>query len=327
MHQSRFEEEHRAEWERFAEMLDSMRPRPFFGKKEPLPAQLPQLYRRVCSHYSLALRRCYTSALTERLHSLVLRGHRHVYQRRGQGLRDIFFFFHTLLPQAVRRARGFVFLSLALFLLPGLVVGVLSFRSPTFIHSLMPAAEVEKMEQMYDPGAESASRTIQRSEEGDFAMFGHYIHNNISISFRVFAGGALFGIGTVMALLYNGLVIGAVAGHLSHPPFAGAFWPFVAGHSAWELTAIVLSGAAGLMLGNALLRPGPYRRLDALRRTAPAALQLVLGATLMLTVAAVIEAFWSARPLADAIKYGFSLVNWTVVILYFFLSGRGRHAA
>ncbi len=327
MHQSHFEEEHRAEWERFAEMLHSMRQRSFFGKKEPLPEQLPQLYRQICSHYSLALRRCYTSALTEQLHSLVLQGHRHVYLRRGQGLREIFFFFHIALPRGVRKARGFVLASLLLFYLPALLVGYLAFANATFIYGLMSTEQVEKMERMYDQSAVPSGQVILRDEETDFAMFGHYIYNNISIAFRTFAGGVLFGVGTVMVLLYNGLIIGAVAGHLSHPPFVGAFWPFVAGHAPWELTGIVLSGAAGLMLGCALLRPGPYCRLAALRRIAPAALQLVLGATLMLVLAAVIEAFWSAQLFPAPVKYGFSLVNWMLVILYLCLSGRSRHAA
>ena len=85
------------------------------------------------------------------------------------------------------------------------------------------------------------------------------------------------------------------------------------------------------MLGMSLLRPGRYRRLDALRQTAPLALQLLLGAVLMLLLAAVIEAFWSAQPLPHAIKYGFSLFNWSLVILYLCTGGRtaakGNNAA
>ncbi len=331
MHQARFEEEHQQEWQHFGEILSSLQKRRTVKREQALLEELPSLYRRICSQYSLALRRRYTSGLSAHLHSLVLQGHRHLYQRRGQGLQDIFLFLHRTFPLRVRQARAYVLTSLALFLLPALILGWLSYRDSTFIYTVMPAPQVEQMERMYDRSALTEGEAIQRDDETDFVMFGHYVSHNISIGFRTFAGGMLFGIGAVFALIYNGAVIGSVAGHLSHPPYHQAFWPFVAGHSSWELSAIVLCGAAGLMLGMSLLRPGRYRRLDALRQTAPLALQLVLGAVLMLLLAAVIEAFWSAQPLPHAIKYGFSLFNWSLVILYLCTGGRtaakGNNAA
>lgn len=327
MHQSRFEEAHRAEWQELERLLAGLEQRSLPARQKAALEQIPPLYRRVCCHYSLALRRCYTSGLVERLHSLILQGHRHIYTQRGQGLQDIVSFFHITFPLRVRQAWRYVLFSLLVFYLPALILGWFSYRDATFIYSLMPPEQVAHMERMYDRSSLSPGETIKRDKETDFAMFGHYISHNISIGFRTFAGGLLFGVGALLALFYNGAVIGSVAGHLSHAPYAGAFWPFVAGHSSWELTAIVLCGAAGLMLGAKLLKPGPYRRLDALRRSAPEALQLVLGAALMLVFAAVIEAFWSAQPLPLAIKYGFSLANWALVLLYFCTSGKNSHAA
>lgn len=327
VHQSRFEELHRAEWQGLERMLDELEQGSLSASQKNSLEQIPLLYRRVCCHYSLALRRCYTSGLVEQLHSLILRGHRHIYQRRGQGLEELVSFFHTAFPRRVRQAWRYVLLSLFMFYLPALILGWFSYRDATFIYSLMPPEQVTRMEHMYDQSRLSPGQTMQRDKETDFAMFGHYISHNISIGFRTFSGGMLFGIGALFALIYNGAVIGSVAGHLSHAPYAGAFWPFVAGHSAWELTAIILCGAAGLMLGAKLLQPGPYRRLDALRQTAPKALQLVLGAALMLVFAAVIEAFWSAQALPLSVKYGFSLANWMLVLVYLCAGGKNNHAA
>ncbi|PAK99903.1 hypothetical protein B8W90_14245, partial [Staphylococcus hominis] len=70
-------------------------------------------------------------------------------------------------------------------------------------------------------------------------MFGYYIMNNISIGLRTFASGLLAGLGTVLVLLFNGLTIGAAAGHLQHIGHGDPFWRFVCGHGAFELTAIV----------------------------------------------------------------------------------------
>ncbi|MDO5674054.1 MAG: stage II sporulation protein M [bacterium] len=327
MHQSRFEEAHRADWQELDRLLNELEQRSHSTARKGSLERIPLLYRRVCGHYSLALRRYYTSGLVDRLHALILRGHRHIYKQRGQTLQELAAFCHSTFPLRVRKAWRYVVFSLLMFYLPALILGWCSYRDATFIYSLMPPERVAQMERMYDTTDLAAGETIVRDKETDFAMFGHYISHNISIGFRTFAGGMLFGIGALFALLYNGAIIGSVAGHLSHAPYAAAFWPFVAGHSAWELTAIALCGAAGLMLGAKLLQPGPYRRLDALRHSALEALQLVLGAALMLVFAAVIEAFWSAQPLPLPVKYGFSLANWVLVLLYLCTSGKNSHAA
>jgi uncharacterized membrane protein SpoIIM required for sporulation len=159
-------------------------------------------------------------------------------------------------------------------------------------------------------------------------MFGYYIWNNIGIGFRTFAGGMAIGIGSVLALLFNGIVIGAVAGHLTEVGYTGTFWPFVAGHSALELTAICISGAAGLVLGHALLAPGRRTRAEALKLAALEAVTLVMGAALMLLGAALVEAFWSSNGAVGApVKYAVSAVLWLAVILYLTLAGRGHDAA
>ena len=96
-------------------------------------------------------------------------------------------------------------------------------------------------------------------------MLAFYIYNNVRIDFQCFAGGLLFGVGSIFFLVYNGLHIGAVAGHLTRVGYGETFWGFVAGHSSFELLGAVLAGAAGLRIGYALVAPG---RAHARRRHA-----------------------------------------------------------
>ncbi len=135
------------------------------------------------------------------------------------------------------------------------------------------------------------------------------------------------GIGTVLAMLFNGVMIGGVAGHISQLGFLKTFWPFVAGHSAFELTAICISGAAGLVLARAILAPGRRSRGEALKLAALQAVSLMMGAAIMLVGAAFIEAYWSSiRSIDPMIKFAVSGVLWLVVILYLTFAGRGHHA-
>src|SRR5690606_25559730 len=144
----------------------------------------------------------------------------------------------------------FIWLATVLFVLPFIAIGLLCYLDPDFIYTVMDWQQVRGMESMYDPAARVLGR--EREADTDLLMFGHYIQNNIGIAFREFAGGLFVGLFTVFVLIFNGMIIGAVAGHLTQLGYVSTFWPFVIGHGAFELTAIVLAGAAGLKIGMAL---------------------------------------------------------------------------
>jgi uncharacterized membrane protein SpoIIM required for sporulation len=154
-------------------------------------------------------------------------------------------------------------------------------------------------------------------------MFGYYIMNNIGVGFQCFASGLLAGLGPAFYMAYNGAFAGAVGGYLIAGGKAENFLSFVITHSAFELTAIVLAGAAGLRMGHALLAPGRRTRLEALKHNALDAVPVVCGVVVMLLVAAVLEAFWSsARWVAPGVKYAVGAACWTLVLVYLGWQGR-----
>jgi uncharacterized membrane protein SpoIIM required for sporulation len=154
-------------------------------------------------------------------------------------------------------------------------------------------------------------------------MFGFYIRNNVGVAFQCFAGGLFAGLGTLFFLAYNGAFSGAIAGYLTGRGLSSTFYSFIATHSAFEVTAIVLSGAAGLKIGHALLAPGRLTRLQSLVMATRDSTVLLYGVTGMLLVAAAIEAFWSSASwLPAAAKYSVAAVCWTAVLGYFALQGR-----
>jgi uncharacterized membrane protein SpoIIM required for sporulation len=158
-------------------------------------------------------------------------------------------------------------------------------------------------------------------------MFGYYIMHNIGIAFQTFASGLLFGLGSAFFLFFNGLMVGAVAGHLTHIGYGQTFWSFVVGHGAFELSAIALAGAAGLQLGWALIAPGRLPRSEALRLAARKSVLLICGVMLFLLIAAFIEAYWSSTVgVAPTTKYLVGAALWLLVAVYLLFAGRTRHA-
>jgi uncharacterized membrane protein SpoIIM required for sporulation len=284
-------------------------------------AEVPARYREVCQHLALAQDRQYSAELIERLSRLALAGHQRLYGAKGTLLAPVGRFVLSGFPQAVRAQLRCVLLAVLLFCGPlVLLTGALQ-RYPEFAYVVLPAEHVDGFEEMYGEDTEALGR--KRDADDDAVMFGYYIWNNVRIGFQTFAGGILFGIGSAFYLLYNGLVIGTVTGYLVQAGLATNFFSFTSGHSAFELSAIVLCGAAGLRLGYALIAPGRQRRVDALRGAAQAAMPLVIGSAGMLVLAAGIEAFWSPRTeLPPPVKYGFGLTLWLLTLSYFSMMGR-----
>ena len=328
MKQAAFEDKRRTGWQRFEAWLvqaEAQRRRLRVGRVDETEAFLAG-YIALCQDLSVSRARGYSASLTSYLNDLVVRGHNTIYVRRSGFREAVLEFFWRDFPRLVRSNLAYVVLALAAFAGPAALIAWVMADAPEMIYSVMSAQAVAGIESVYDPGAAHFGR--ERASDSDFAMFGFYIWNNISISFQVFATGLLAGVGSLFYLIYNGLVLGAVTAHLVSIGYGSTFLPFVAGHSALELSAIVLAGAAGLKLGHALLAPGETTRVEALSRQGREAVLIVLGAAVMLLLAAFVEAFWSSTRVVPAmIKYLVGVALWTLVFVYFSALGRGSRGS
>jgi uncharacterized membrane protein SpoIIM required for sporulation len=290
-------------------------------KKTLRGEEIAALYRRACEHLALARARSYPAYLLDRLERLTADAHQVIYQRRELGFGHLRRIFALDFPRAVRAHAGYVWLAAAVFYLPGIIIGVLVYFNPEFILSMVDAEMAASFEEMYSTSAESLGR--QRDADTDWIMFGYYISHNIGISFQCFASGLFAGVGSLFFLAYNGAFIGAIAGYLTERGLSATFWSFVATHSSFELTAIVLSGAAGIRLGHALLAPGSRSRSQSLVLAARETSVIVYGVIAMLVIAAAIEAFWSSATwLPPSLKYSVAAACWVAVLSYLFLQGR-----
>jgi uncharacterized membrane protein SpoIIM required for sporulation len=318
-----FEDRYRSEWQELETLLDRVLRRARNAPEAPpvRGERLAALYRRACEHLALARSRSYPAYLLDRLERLTADAHQVIYQQQEVGAAALVKLVTRDFPAAVRAHAPYVWLATALLALPTIVVGALVYARPEFILSVVDAGTAASFEEMYSNAGDAIGRG--RDAGGDWAMFGYYIRNNVGIAFQCFAGGLFAGLGSIFFLVYNGAVFGSVAGYLTERGLGGTFYSFVVTHGAFELTAIALSGAAGLKLGHAWLAPGRLTRRDSLVRAAREAVVLVYGLTAMLIVAAAIEAFWSsARWVPYGVKYGVAGACWLAVIFYLTVQGR-----
>ena len=331
MKQSQFVAQNEGLWLQIEQWLDHQQLSKRERRKQQPSEQdnindFPAAYRRLCHHLALAQSRMYSPLLIERLNQLVIRGHHQLYATRMYFWHKMVDYFLRDFPQLIRQEWKVVFLGCMLFFGSFFAMLIAIQVEPELAHSVLPGEQMAMMEAMYDPELHSRIGR-EREADSDVLMFGHYIRNNTSIGFQSFAGGLLYGLGSLFFLLYNGVVIGAVAGHLTHIGYIESFWGFISGHSAFELTAIALSGAAGFKLAEALIIPGRKSRRLALLDNSKIAIRMIYGVAALFIMAAFIEAFWSAQAVIPVfVKYAVGLGLWALLICYFYFVGRDHKA-
>jgi uncharacterized membrane protein SpoIIM required for sporulation len=235
--------------------------------------------------------------VTVRLEDLVSRSRHLVYasESRSGSLRH---FLSRGYWRLVHERLGLVGLCWLLLIVPGLLLGAWAASDPAAAARFLPAE--------YRGVGDGARGDLGLAVGTQATLAGQILTNNIQVSFLAFAGGILAGVGTTLVLLFNGALLGGVAGLTVAAGRPGPFLSLVAPHGVLELSVIAVSGAAGLTVGWALVDPGRRSRRAALGQGARRGAEIVLGTMPWFVLAGLVEGFVTptALPLAGALAVG-----------------------
>lgn len=314
-----FVAQRRPDWHELDMLLGT--DRELYAHDGPTISRIASLYRALCTDLVRCKSARYSPDLAGYLNGIAGRAHSALY-----GARPVraFGFTNLLLrefPASLRKNWRFFLLSTALFVLPWIVGQAGTMAEPSFAKQILPASQLEQMAHMYSKGFDEG-----RAAGLDAGMAGFYVMNNVGIAFRCFATGILFGLGSVFFLVYNGLMMGTVTGWVHNAGYGGNILTFMCGHAPFELTAILISGAAGMRMGYALVATGGRTRIGSLRASAREIGALIVGAAAMLLIAAAVEGFWSPSSLPPPVKWAASGVFTVVMAAFLLLGGRTRAA-
>jgi uncharacterized membrane protein SpoIIM required for sporulation len=220
-------------------------------------------------------------------------------------------------PRAVRRHKTAMVVATLLLFVPLFAGLVATLVDPTFAARIVPEGQLRPLAEAYRSGFEGG-----RAAGADATMAGFYVDNNVGIALRCFATGLAFGLGSAFYLVENGLATGAILGYVIAHGAGANILTFVVGHGSLELGAIALAGGAGLSLGWSVVSPGARTRIASLQATARSVVVVVLGAAVMLFMAAAVEGFWSASSAPVAVKRAVGVVMFLAVSSYIALAGR-----
>ena len=276
--------------------------------------RLALLYRHAVSDLAIARREFPDEPIAEYLNGLC--GRAHVLLHRGSKRRTetVWRFFLTGVPRTFRANLPYVLASLAV-LLAGVVAGWLAFvLRPDLRAVLVPQSAFDMMARGehvdISPGVDSLG----------------ILANNIKVALVMFILGACLGLPTAFYLFLNGWMLGTLGASVHAGGYDLAFWSLIAAHGVLELSIIIISGAAGFRLGDAVLRPGQRGRGQALRETALQISGMLVSIALLLVIAGFTEGFISPSELPDWFKIAWGLTLGTAFYAWLALAGR-THAA
>ncbi len=272
--------------------------------------ELGALYRGAAADHAYARRRFPGDPVVARLEGLVLRGRAAVYGASGRRGSLRAFFARGYWRRLAERP-GMVALAWALLLVPAALGAVWGLVDPGAAVGLVPADFADAA----DPPAEG--RDFGAGEGSVFAT--QVLINNIQVTLAAFAGGLLFGVGTVVALVFNGLLLGTIGGLAFGAGNGEAFIRLISSHGPLELSCIVVGGVAGLRLGHALLVPGSRTRLRSLQAEARQSVELALGTAPWLVLCGFLEGLATGPelplPVQVALGVGLAVVFWGLVMV------------
>jgi uncharacterized membrane protein SpoIIM required for sporulation len=274
------------------------------------------LYRRTASDLAIARRDFPDQQVTEYLNSLC--GRAHVLLNRGSAprLRNAVAFFATGAPRAFRANAGYFLASLAC-LLSGVLAGWLAYDlRPDLRGLLVPSSLFAEMAQG------GSGITLPQPFLADPSIFLH----NIEIALVVFILGLCLGVPTALLLFFQGWGLGTLGAAIHASGYDYAFWSLIAAHGVLEMSVIVTAGAAGLRLGDALLRPGLHSRTDSLFRAGHDIVGLAVATMLLLVIAGTLEAFVSPSTMPGGAKIAIGLGVGTCFYAWLLLAGRAPRA-
>jgi uncharacterized membrane protein SpoIIM required for sporulation len=312
---SRFINEHKNNWQRLEDLLSILDASSLKRLSRAEVREFGELYRRAATDLAIARAETRDPKLINYLNSLVIRAHGKIYRADTNGAAVIWQFFTKEFPQAFRQNLNYIWITFAVFFF-FVVFGFVTTWYNTDFTSFVGLT-----------GVPEAIRTDHKwwLSLNDANQIGasFILSNNILVSFRAFAMGVLFGVGALFPIALFGAHVGSVFGacYKINPPFGNALAGFVVGHGVIEISTVIFCGAAGMMIGYALVNPGDLTRTQALKKKGMQAAKIVFGSACLLVVAGIIEGFLSPANLPVWVKIGTGVLTGIAMFSYLFLVG------
>ncbi len=311
MNIKQFVKQHRDEWKELENMITNLHKNKRTATSKMIE-RFNRLYQKSAQHLSYSQTYFPNEEVTPYLNGLVSKAHNLLYKDQISSFKQIQHFFSTTFIGLFIAQWKFSFIAMLIFTLGGIGSYAAVMNDSLNLYSILPA----------DIAYGINPDQLGEGQVDAPTMSAEIMTNNIQVAILAFASGITFGIFTVYLLLYNGIIIGALAAVFYQHGMMYEFWAYIVPHGMIELTAIFIAGGAGLLMGYKLLVPGPYSRTFHLKQQAKRSVQLLLGTIPLFVIAAIIEGFITPANIPLEVKYFVAFVTIIALIVYLFIGNQ-----
>ena len=250
------------------------------------------------------------------LNNLAAKVHQAIYRNKKEDRNRFVTFWKDELPALFYRARRPLLYAFMIFTLSMLIGAVSAAHDDTFVRLILGDSYVN----MTLDNIERGDPMGVYKSRGSSDMFFAITFNNIRVSFMAFAMGLFISLGTGFILFYNGVMVGAFQYFFYQKGLLLTSFLSIWIHGTLEISAIIIAGAAGLVMGNSILFPGTYTRLESFRQGSRKGLKMVIGLVPIFIMAGFLESFvtrlteWPA-----VIKLAIIGLSAFIIVYYFIL--------
>jgi len=279
------------------------------------PDEVSQLFTEITEDLSYARTFYPRRSVRVYLNQLSQRVFTSLYKQRKQPLGSFVKFWTETVPLEVYRAR-YNMLTAFLFFVLAAIVGVISTEyDPDFASIVLGDGYIE----MTEANIEAGKPMDVYGDSPGGSMFFQITFNNIRVAFLAFAGGILFTLGTFWVLLSNVIMVGAFQWWFKAKGLLFTTFLTIWIHGAFEISAIVIAGAAGLTVGNGLIFPRSYSRVQSLIFSAKRGLTILLSLVPVFIMAGALESFVTRwyQEMPTFVKLTIILVSFSLIIAYY----------
>lgn len=320
-----FRSEREADWQTFEALLDRVEKRSPKRLLEEELLSLPLLYRATLSSLSVARATSLDKGLIAYLEALSLRGYFYLYGQRRGLVERIRGFFLADWPAAVRALGTETLVSLALLIVGAVAGYALVASDKSWFDAILPS----QLASGRGPDAPAALLRHMLYDGGGgrfLSGFAAYLFtHNVQVAIVAFALGFAFGVPTVLMILTNGCLLGALLQVYVAKGLGFELTGWLAIHGTTELFAIALAGAAGMRIGTRIAFPGELTRIAAAAQAGRTAATAMIGVAIMLLVAGLLEGIGRQTITSDIIRYAIGGTMLMLWIGYFYLFRAVRH--
>ena len=301
----------------------------FLSKKTSFkdPDMLAELFIQLTDDLSYSKTFYPQSKTTQYLNSLTSKVHQSVYKNKKEKRSRFISFWKNELPEIFFLRRKELLISFIIFFI-SVIIGIVSSAGDTgFVRLILGDSYVNMTLENIDQGDALA---VYKQMNG-VDMFMGITFNNIRVSFYAFMSGLLLSVGTILLLLYNGIMLGTFHHFFFERNLLFEALSIIWIHGTIEISSIIIAGAAGLILGNSILFPKTYSRRQSFLIAAKDGVKIIIGLIPLFIVAGFLESFvtrYTNMPVIinlTIILSSLSFIIWYVIIYPFKLSRRAKN--